>query len=340
MKKIILQPSGKEIECPSGETVLSVLEKQGYALPNNCRAGACGECKIKVISGEFDQGFVMDMALSKTDKAAGYGLMCMAKPTSDVLEIEFGTDNAMPKLFPPVENSWHIVTDKISRTDKILELKLAPLGKPIRFWPGQYAMLGDGSDEHPLRPYSIANAPKQSGELSFLITNEPNGRTSPWIHEEINVGDSIKVNAPYGTFLGDPSVNTPILCLASGSGLAPILSLLNAYLSRGNKNHVTLLFSAKTKKDLLHFGEMKYLESKYVNFKYKYTLTKESNPESGLEGRIEKVLPNILPDLSDYSIYIAGGISFVDSCRKSVDSLGAQEKLIHMEEYFAQQIKE
>jgi len=339
MKKIIIQPSGKAIECPSGETVLSVLEKQGYALPNNCRAGACGECKIKVLSGEFDQGFVMDMALSQEDRALGYGLMCMAKPISDELEIEFGTEDAQPKLFPPVENSWHIVTDKIHRTDKILELKLSPLGQPIKFWPGQYAMLGDVATDHPLRPYSIANAPKGSGELSFIITNEEGGKTSPWIHNEVHIGDNIKVNAPYGTFLGDPNVDTPILCLASGSGLAPILSLLNAYLRRGNKNQVTLLFSAKTKQDLLHFGEIKYLESKYVNFKYKFTLTQESNKSGGLEGRIDKVLPHLLPDLYNYSIYIAGGVSFVNTCKETVDKLGAQNDLIHMEEYFAQQIQ-
>jgi CDP-4-dehydro-6-deoxyglucose reductase len=338
MKKIIMQPSGKEIECPSGETVLSVLEKQGYALPNNCRAGACGECRIKVLSGEFDQGFIMDMALSQEDRDEGYGLMCMAKPISDVLEIEFGTEDAMPKLFPPVENSWHIVTDKIHRTDKILELKLSPLGTPIKFWPGQYAMLGDEGSGHPLRPYSIANAPKGNGELSFIITNEEGGKTSPWIHNDVNVGDNIKINAPYGTFLGDPSVDTPILCLASGSGLAPILSLLTAYLSRGHRNPVTLLFSAKTKADLLDFGKLKYLESKYVNFKYKYTLTQESNPSGMLEGRVDKVLPQLLPDLSGTSIYIAGGVSFVGACKQTVEKLGSKEELIHMEEYFAQQV--
>ena len=258
----------------------------------------------------------MDMALSQEDRAQGYGLMCMAKPISDVLEIEFGTLDAKPKLFPPVENSWHIVTDKIYRTEKILELKLAPLGKPIKFWPGQYAMIGDESSGHPLRPYSIANAPKNNGELSFIITNEEGGKTSPWIHNDVNIGDNIKINAPYGTFLGDPSVDTPILCLASGSGLAPILSLLNAYLKRGHRNPVTLLFSAKTKKDLLNFGEMKYLESKYVNFKYKYTLTQEENKEGGLEGRIDKVLPQLIPNLSKHSVYIAGGIPFVGACKK------------------------
>ncbi len=338
MKKIIIQPSGKEIACPSGETVLSVLEKQGYALPNNCRAGACGECKIKVLSGDFDQGFIMDMALSQEDRDNGYGLMCMAKPTSDVLEIEFGTEDAQPKLFPPIENSWHIVTDKIQRTHNIIELKLSPLGKAIRYWPGQYAMIGDPASGHPLRPYSIANSPRSNGELSFIVTLEPDGKTSPWIHNEVNVGDNIKINGPYGTFLGDPSVDTPILCLASGSGLAPILSLLNAYLSRGHKNPVTLLFSAKTKEDLVHHGKLKYLESKYVNFKYKFTLTQQSNKDDGLEGRINKVLPQLMPDLDNYSVYIAGGVSFVGSCKNTVLELGAKEDLIHMEEYFAQQV--
>lgn len=337
MKKIVMQPSGKIIDCPPGETVLSALEKKGYALPNNCRAGACGECRIKVLSGEFDQGFIMDMALSQEDRAEGYGLMCMAKPISDVLEIEFGTKDAKPKLFPPVENSWHIVTDKVHRTKNILELKLAPLGKPIKFWPGQYAMIGDEASGHPLRPYSIANPPKSDGELSFIITKEEKGKTSPWIHDNIQIGDTIKINAPYGTFLGDPNVDTPILCLASGSGLAPILSLLNAYLARGHKNPVTLLFSAKTKEDLLDFGKLKYLESKYLNFRYKYTLTQESNSE-GLEGRINDVLPHVIPDLSNYSIYIAGGISFVGTCKTTVKELGAKDELIHMEEYFAQQI--
>ena len=44
-------------------------------MPNNCRAGACGECKTKVLDGAFDQGMVLDMALSQEDRANGYGLM-------------------------------------------------------------------------------------------------------------------------------------------------------------------------------------------------------------------------------------------------------------------------
>ena len=53
MKKIRLHPSGREVECQEGDTVLHALERAGYALPNNCRAGACGECKVRVREGQF-----------------------------------------------------------------------------------------------------------------------------------------------------------------------------------------------------------------------------------------------------------------------------------------------
>ena len=71
MTRITLSPSNKVVEANAGETVLSALEQAGYALPNNCRAGACGECKVKVLSGSFDQGLVLDMALSQQERADG-----------------------------------------------------------------------------------------------------------------------------------------------------------------------------------------------------------------------------------------------------------------------------
>ncbi|MCP5022151.1 MAG: 2Fe-2S iron-sulfur cluster binding domain-containing protein, partial [bacterium] len=78
---IRLTPSGKEVSSQPGDTVLAALERAGYALPNNCRAGACGECKTRVVGGEVDQGMVLDMALSPAERDDGLRLMCMAKPT-------------------------------------------------------------------------------------------------------------------------------------------------------------------------------------------------------------------------------------------------------------------
>ena len=334
MPVIRLYPSGQEVPYPEGETVLAVLEKAGYALPNNCRAGACGECKVKVRSGTFDQGVVLDMALSQEERAAGYGLMCMAKPLDDVLEIEWGTEDAQPKLFPPRENLPFVVTDRIARTARIVELRLRPLGRPLRFWPGQYVMLGDDAGTLPARSYSIANAPQQDGELTLQVSHLDGGTTSGWVHERLQPGDRVRLAGPYGTFIGDPSAETPVLCLAAGSGLAPILSLTATALRRGYRHPVTLLFSARTEDDLYDLGLLAYWKIRYRNFKFRHTLTRADG--DGLTGRIPDILPTLFPDLSEHSVFIAGSTGFVEACRNKVKALGAKDQLIHTEGFFEQ----
>lgn len=336
MKQIRFVPSGKQIPCEDGDTVLAALERHGYALPNNCRAGACGECKTRVVSGEFDQGLVMDMALSGEEREAGYGLMCMAKPVSDVLEIEFGTEDAKPKLFPPRENAPYVLTDKFPRTPRIAELRLRPLGAPMRFWPGQYVTLGDPGRNIPERCYSIANIPNREGEIALQVTYQDEGRTSAWLHDELRPGDQVALSGPYGTFIGDPTAETPVLCLAAGSGLAPILSLASAAFLRGGfKFPVTLIFSARTSADLYDLGLLRYLEARFRNFSFRYTLTRET-PSGDLSGRLPGLLPELFPDLSGHSVYIAGAPQFVEASAAAVRQLGVAEERLHTEGFFEQ----
>jgi CDP-4-dehydro-6-deoxyglucose reductase len=334
MKKIRLYPSLKEVHYNDGDSVLSCLEKNGYALPNNCRAGACGECKIKMREGEIDQGFILDMALSKEDREQGFALMCMAKVKSDVLEIEWADQEAKPKLFPPMENVLYMVTEKIGLTSKIVKIRLRALGTPLRFWPGQFIQLGSSDKNIPYKSYSIANIPNPDGEIILYITRNPEGTTSKWIHDELRIGEKIKINGPYGTFIGDPSAETPVLCLAQGSGLAPITSLAMAALLRGSFRYpATILFSAKTEDDIFEKGIFSFLESKFRNFRFKPTLTQKQNPEF-LSGRIPSILPTLYPDLSKYSLYVAGNPTFVAECVESCKKLKAREAWIHTEGFF------
>ena len=329
MKKIRLVPAGKEIEIEDNQTVLSALESAGYALSNNCRAGACGECKTKICSGEIDQGFILDMALPREERDQGYALMCMAKQKSDLLEIEYATDGTLPKLFPPQENLEYIVTEKTPISSNVMRLVLRSLNESMRFWPGQYITFGNSEKGIPNRCYSIANIPNHEGELVLFVTKVDDGKTSKWIHEELVAGEILKINGPYGTFIGDPSSEKPVLCLAAGSGLAPIRSLASAAMLRGGFKHpATIIFSARTQEDLLDIGHFKFLEKKFDNFTFKTTLTRD--PETkGLKGRIPEILPGLYPQLSNFSIYIAGSVDFVKNCEDVVLRLGAQKEFIH-----------
>jgi CDP-4-dehydro-6-deoxyglucose reductase, E3 len=336
MARIIMQPSGKSVDCAYGDTVLMALEKAGYALPNNCRAGACGECKVKVTHGQFDQGMVLDMALSQEERKQGYGLMCMAKPISEELTIEWGTEDAKPKLFPPREDALFVVTEKRPIAARVVELRLRPVGQPIRYWPGQYVTLGHPRNGIPARAYSISNAPRPDGELVLQVARADGGMTSLWVHDQLQVGESVKVSGAYGTFIGDPSVDTPVLCLAAGTGLAPILALTEAALRRGFRKPVTMLFSARTRDDVYSEGLMAWWRTKHRNFDHKITLTRETQ-EGYLNGRVDVVLPKLFPDLSKHTIFAAGSPEFVDTCLATVKQLGAQDKLIHHEGFFSQQ---
>ncbi len=336
MARIIMQPSGKSVECAYGDTVLMALEKSGYALPNNCRAGACGECKVKVTAGQFDQGMVLDMALSQEERRQGYGLMCMAKPISDELTIEWGTEDAKPKLFPPREDALFVVTDKRTIAERVVELRLRPVGQPIRYWPGQYVTVGNPRADIPPRAYSISNAPRPDGELVLQVARADGGVTSNWIHDQLGIGESVKLSGAYGTFIGDPSVDTPVLCLAAGTGLAPILALTEAALRRGFRKPVTLVFSARSAADVYSQGLMAWWRTKHRAFDYKVTLTR-AEQDGYLAGRIDAVLPGLFPDLSKHTIFAAGSPAFVDTCVATVKALGAKPELIHTEGFFAQQ---
>ncbi len=336
MSRIIMQPSGKSVECAYGDTVLMALEKAGYALPNNCRAGACGECKIKVTSGQFDQGMVLDMALSQDERRQGYGLMCMAKPISDELTIEWGTEDAKPKLFPPRENALFVVTEKNTVAARVVELRLRPVGQPIRFWPGQYVTLGNPGAGIPSRAYSIANVPRPDGELVLQIARAEGGVTSAWVHDTLAIGDSVKLSGAYGTFIGDPGVDTPVLCLAAGTGLAPILALTEAALRRNFRQPVTMVISARSAADLYARGLLSWWRTKHRNFDYKITLTRERN-DAHLHGRVDVVVPQMFKDLSKHTIFAAGSPEFVSSCVATVKALGAAPERIYSEGFFAQQ---
>jgi len=334
--RIVLQPSGKAVDCLPGDTVLMALEKAGYALANNCRAGACGECKVKVVGGHFDQGMVLDMALSPEERRQGYGLMCMAKPISEELLIEWGTEDAKPKLFPPRENATFVVVDKRQVAARVAELRLRPVGPVLRYWPGQYVTVGSADAGVPPRAYSIANAPRPDGEITLQVARSDEGVTSAWVHDQLQSGQTVRLSGPYGTFIGDPSVETPVLCLAAGTGLAPILALAEAALRRGYRKPVMLLISARGEADVYAQGMLAWWRAKHRNFDFCITLTREVK-EGYLSGRVDKVLPALLPDLSKHSVFAAGSPEFVDACVSAVRGLGAPPEMIHTEGFFAQQ---
>lgn len=176
--------------------------------------------------------------------------------------------------------------------------------------------------------YSIANAPRLDGEMSLLVSRTRGGAVSGWIHDVLAPGDRVRLSGPYGRLKAAPARSGPVLCLAAGSGLAPILALAEAALGRGYSDPVTLLFSARTEDHLLARGLLAHWEAQYPNFRLVTTLTR-SRVRGSLHGRIPHVLHEVSPDLSGHQVFIAGSPEFVDACLAAVRGEGATEDRLH-----------
>lgn len=275
--------------------------------------------------------FQLPAALSEGQAAQGDQRTDVDFPGTELSEIDYADalDRAsrLPAgVVPPRDNVECVAVDKIPRTPDIVELRLRPIGPLLRYRPGQYVEVhGPDAEEG---AYSVSNAPRRDGEMSLLVSRTKGGTVSGWIHDVLAAGDRIRLSGPYGTFVGDLARSGPLLCLAAGSGLAPILALAETALGRGYADPVTLLFSARTEDHLLAQGLLAHWEAQYPNFRLVTTLTR-SRVRGSLHGRIPDVLYEVLPDLRGHQVFIAGSPEFVDACLAAVRGEGAAEDRLH-----------
>lgn len=238
---------------------------------------------------------------------------------------------AVDRTVPP---ATYVVTERITRTIRIAELRVRPLGEPMAYRPGQYVLAGAPADAE-LRPYSVANTPRPDGELTLLVTRLPGGRVSTWLHEAAWPGREIAVAGPFGELTADTAAQRagrPALYLAAGAGLAPVLALVDEALTAGATSPLTVLYSARTPDEVFCEGTFSYWERRFGSFRFFPTFTQTAVADE-LYGRVPVVLGELFEDLSDTVVYIAGPWPFADACAAAARALGAGDASVHVERY-------
>lgn len=239
-----------------------------------------------------------------------------------------------PLLAPTIEDSEFHVVSHTWRTSVIAEIELRPITQELKYLPGQYVLVNDLFYEIPVRSYSIANAPEPDGRISLLVTQIPDGRTSTWLTHELAVGDHAMISGPYGTFVREPEVPTPVVCLAGGSGLAPVRALAQAAVAAPLAAPFTVVFSARTENDVFGQEIFEVWSAADANFRFVRTLTRaEGEPPLG---HVADMLSTLFPDLADHDVFIAGSPGFVRSSAAAAGQLGALAQQVHTEEFFAE----
>lgn len=231
------------------------------------------------------------------------------------------------------EDAYRVVEAE-PRTATIVELWLEPLVVPLEYLSGQYVLLEDRDGDVPPRSYSIANAPRPDGLISLLITRVHGGETSGWVHAHLRVGDEVKVSGPYGSFVDDRAATAPGLFLAAGSGLAPVRALIEGTLAGGARSSLTLVYSARTERDVIDRQRFDDLQARDPRFRFLRTLTRdEGRPPNG---RIPALLPKLFRELPHHDVFIAGAPGFALACAAAAEAIGAERARIHTELFYVE----
>jgi CDP-4-dehydro-6-deoxyglucose reductase len=327
--------TGQTFRCPRDELVLDAGLAAGIGLPHNCRGGACGTCKSQILEGEVDHGWVMSFAISDEEKAAGKCLICQSRPLTPRLVIR--PDNAMapPEDAPPAPihaTGQVIAAEPVTPSIRRLVIALPP-DLRFRFRAGMHVELRTPGVAKP-RTYSMACAPDAQGVapdglLEFFVTRHERGQASGWLHGAERLGGAIELHGPYGNFRLPTDARGPVLCLAGGSGLSPILSIARCALATGFAQPMRLILSVREPSEVFALDALHALARRHANFTYRITLTRARAAAPGWRlGRIPDWLGEELPDLSTWHVLAAGAPGFVEACVAAAQRLGAASERI------------
>lgn len=231
--------------CAPDDTVLRAAQRAGLGFPYECNVGSCGNCKFELVEGELATAWAEAPGLSDKDRQRKRHLGCQSRPLSDCTVKLRTMDRCVPPHRPvrvgAVLRSRRLLTHDIS------EFRFE-LDAPQAFEPGQYALCHLPGVTGP-RAYSMSNL--GAAIWHFQVRHVPRGAGSGALFE-LQPGARVQLDGPYGMAWLKREVPRDILCLAGGSGLAPMISIARAAVAEPKlaERRIHFVYGGRTPADL------------------------------------------------------------------------------------------
>ena len=214
---------------------------------------------------------------------------------------------------------WQLaeVCDVLTETYRVKSL-LLELARPLGHLPGQHVdvrlVAEDGYQAQ--RSYSISSAPEDK-RLSLTVERVADGEVSPYLVDELRVGDRLLLRGPIGGhFVWTSDANHPLCLIAGGAGITPLMAMLRHRDKAPRRVPAVLVYSSRSLRDVIYRDELDAMARRDDSLRIVHTLTREQ-PEDwqGHRGRIDKRLlaATCLPVSQQPAIYVCGPSDFVES---------------------------
>jgi Na+-transporting NADH:ubiquinone oxidoreductase subunit F len=309
----------KELKTKGGNTLLSSLAENKIFIPSACGGrGSCGVCKVKAVS-DIGPVFPTELPfLTAPEKTDGTRLSCQIKLKTDI-EIDIPEELFNIKEFRGSISSIKDLTHDI----KEILIKLEE-PESIDFKSGQYVQLEvppyEKIKSSTQRAYSMSSKPSDKDKVELIIRLVPNGIVTTYVHKLLRENESVKIIGPIGDFFVRET-NADMICVAGGSGMAPIKSILYDLFEKSeNKRDIWYFFGARSLKDLFYIDELTELDKKWKNFHFIPALS-EPDPEDKWKGEtglitevLDKFLKQKISKNTDKEGYLCGSPGMIDAC--------------------------
>jgi p-cymene monooxygenase electron transfer component len=306
-------PLGARFEVPVGKTVLEAALAQGIEFPHDCTVGTCGTCKARLTHGRVDCLSEFAYTLSEQELAANFILPCQSMPRDSLIRLEVSIPATQ---VAPHEHFEGKIIGRTPLTHDILHVEIE-LDRPIRYLAGQYANFTTPRCTR-ARSYSFAGPPDPAGStrVAFFARKVAGGAFTEALFEGHLDELTLQIDGPHGTFhLHDAP--GPMVCVAGGSGLAPILSMLEDAARRSVTRPCALLFGARSMQDLYALERISAISSLWAGpFSFLPVLSHESanSPWSGARGLVTEFISDTMPAVKWGNVegYLCGPPGMID----------------------------
>lgn len=320
-----LTRSGDSFPIRDGMTLLDEAIGAGYVLDYSCKSGSCGRCKIKLTSGTVAHS-KSATAISEREIAEGYALSCCASPESDLeLDVDY-----IPHLAGISVLTLPCLIDSITSlsSDVVRLIVRIPSDSKFEFVPGQYLQFIRGDIR---RSYSIVGMIEN--RLEFHVRCLADGQFSQYLLHNAKSGDLLHCEGPFGTFVVRDKTS-PAIFIAGGTGIAPIIAMLDDLVAAGANSQIYIYWGASTTEGF-YTDRLELLAATDKLMQYKNIFSGTDDAWTGEQGLVHEAVLRDFSDLSDYNVYACGPQPMIQSAEQEFTARGLKSENFYSDIFVA-----
>ena len=224
-------------------------------------------------------------------------------------------------------------------THDVRQITIKPTEPPLlQFLAGQYISIEvteikDGVSRRNNRPYSIASPPEEKELIQLCVNLVVGGPGSTYLYH-LRAGEEIEFLPPFGFFTLSEATRSDLLFVATGTGIAPLRSMIHHLFNIGSHQKLTLYWGLRSERDLYYQDEFRGLAENHPNLRFFPTLSRPTNGWRGARGRVTDHLKGWGESVDDLDAFLCGNGEMIKEVRQILVEKGMNRKRIHHEKFF------